>query len=377
MSRQREQIVDFANAKLERLDARKQRRRLTPTSRGIAGGVVRDERHAVSFCDNDYLGLSQNERVIAAAGAAALKYGAGAGGSRLVTGDNQLNHTLENMLAGMKKQPAARVFGSGYLANTGTVPALMGPGDLVLLDELSHSCMYTGARLSGADVLTFRHNDVDDVASKLSNRIIKGRALVMTETVFSMDGDVAPLQALFEVCEAHDAWLMTDDAHGFGVVELDNPAIIQMGTLSKAVGAYGGYVCGPEELIDLFTSRVRTFVYTTGLPPAVLGAAIEALNIINSDTFLKGDVMGKAQRFAAAFDLPAAQSAIVPLIVGEEQRALDLQTELWEKGYHVSAIRPPTVPEGSSRLRFCFSAAHEDYDVDGLIDALKTSLKQH
>lgn len=345
---------------------------MTPTARGMSGSVVRAGRPAISFCDNDYLGLSQNPRVVAAAGAAAIRHGAGAGASRLISGDSPLNHELEHLIAQTKGQPAARLFGSGYLANVGTIPVLVGPGDIVVLDELSHACMHAGATLSGADIRLFRHNDVDDAQRQLTQDRPEGsRALLLTETVFSMDGDIAPLQALFDICELSDAIMMTDDAHGFGVLDLENPAAIQMGTLSKAVGVYGGYVCAPEPFVDLLTTRARSVVFTTGLPPQVLGAAIEAVKIIAADTGLAQAVMRKTRLFTTAMGLPEPQSAIIPIIIGDERKALDLQAKLLDDGFHIAAIRPPTVPAGTARLRVSFSAANEDEDVLALAESLK------
>ncbi|ACT58263.1 aminotransferase class I/II-fold pyridoxal phosphate-dependent enzyme [Hirschia baltica] len=374
ISRQVDELNAFAQAKLDKLHAKDLKRGLIPTSRGVGGAIVRDGIPAISFCDNDYLGLSQNTRVVAAAGAAAIRYGAGAGASRLVSGDSPLNHELETLLAKMKGLEACRVFGSGYMANLGAIPCLVGKSDVVVMDELSHACMRAGAQLSGAEIRTFKHNDVEDARQKLHNISADSRILLMTETVFSMDGDLAPLKELQALCEEYGAWLMTDDAHGFGVIKQNNPALIQMGTLSKAVGVYGGYVCGPAAFIELMISRARTFVFTTGLPPQVLGAALEAVNIINEDTHLAKNVMAKTTAFTDALGLPKPTSTIVPILLGEASIALKVQAKLLEDGFHVSAIRPPTVPDGSSRLRIAFSASHELDDVLALANSLKKHL---
>ncbi len=376
-SRQIEELNAFAQAKLDALEARKTRRVLTPTVRSSSVTADRNGKTLTTFCDNDYLGLSKHPEVIAAAVEAAQTYGAGAGASRLVSGECPLNGQLEAAIARAKGQPACRVFGSGFLANVGVVQALVSKGDIVLMDELSHASMHAGARLSGANVHMFRHNDVDDLESLLRALPSGGRILVMTETVFSMDGDLAPLRELNALCEQYGAWLMTDDAHGFGVVHADNPAPIQMGTLSKAVGVYGGYVCGPEKLMELFISRARSLVYTTGLPPAVLGAALKGVEIIERE----GDMLARAtienaRRFARALELDEPIGAIVPVIVGKETVALDLQSGLFADGFHVSAIRPPTVPEGTARLRFSFSAEHSSQDVDAVSQSLKRHMKE-
>ncbi|MFC7291777.1 aminotransferase class I/II-fold pyridoxal phosphate-dependent enzyme [Hirschia litorea] len=373
-SRQVDELNAFAQAKLDNLQAKDLKRGLDPTSRGVGGAIVRNGKASISFCDNDYLGLSQNPRVVAAAGAAAIRYGAGASASRLVSGDSPLNHELETMIARMKGLEACRVFGSGYMANMGTIPVLVGKSDVVVMDELSHACMHAGAQLSGAEVRLFKHNDVSDARLQMQSLPAGARVLLLTETVFSMDGDLAPLQELQALCEEFGAWMMTDDAHGFGVIKQDNPALIQMGTLSKAVGVYGGYVCGPSAFIELLISRARTFVFTTGLPPQVLGAALEAVSIIDRDKQLAKSVMSKTKAFTDALGLPAPTSTIVPILLGEAKVALDVQAKLLEDGFHVSAIRPPTVPAGSSRLRIAFSAAHELDDILSLAESLKKHL---
>jgi 8-amino-7-oxononanoate synthase len=235
----------------------------------------------------------------------------------------------------------------------------------VVLDELSHSCMFAGAQLSGARVETFRHNDAAHAEEVLAGKR-EGRALLLTETVFSMDGDRAPLGDLADACERHGAWMMTDDAHGFGVVHQHNPAPIQMGTLSKAVGSYGGYVCGPRALIDLLVNRARGLIYTTGLPPAALGAALAALDIIESEPGRGEAALANAAAFCTAIGAAEPQSAVVPVVLGEARAALDASQRLLGAGLLVTAIRYPTVPEGTARLRVSFSATHERGDVERL-----------
>ena len=368
-------IAAFAEEKLEKIRARNLHRRLRPTVRGAAGRAEREGRRLVSFSDNDYLGLSAEPRVTQAAARAALDHGAGAGASRLVTGNCPLYAELETALAAMKGTEAALVFGSGYLANISAIPVLAGPGDHILLDERAHACMHAGARLSGARADLFRHNDADELRARLAASAAP-RKLVLTETVFSMDGDLAPLEAIAGACADHGAWLMTDDAHGFGVVEGDNPAPVQMGTLSKAAGGYGGYVCGPRALIDLLVNRARGLVFTTGLPPAALGASIEALRIMADEPARRERALGHARRFARALGLPRAQSAIVPVILGSEEKALAMSGRLADKGFLVMAIRPPTVPQGTARLRVSFSSEHRQEDVEGLCAAMTDLLAE-
>ena len=368
----------FATAKLNRLDEASLRRRLTATARGSFPSVVRDGRKLLSFSCNDYLGLSTHPAVKAAAIAATERFGVGAGASRLVTGNFPLYEVLEVRLAALKGTQAACVFGSGYLANIGVIGALAGPDDLILLDELAHACLFAGAQLSRAKTMTFRHNDVAHAATLLAaHRSAHVNALVITETVFSMDGDRAPMAALGHLCEEHDAWLLSDDAHGFGVVPHDaSMALVplQMGTLSKAVGSYGGYLCASQAVIDLIKTRARTLIYSTGLPPASLAAALAALDVIAADPALSAEPLRKARLFTAALGLPPAESPIVPLIIGAPETTLQASAQLAAEGFLVTAIRPPTVPAGTARLRFAFSAAHADADIARLTEVILARL---
>ena len=369
-----ERLKAHAERKLAQLEASGQRRSLTETAREAGGRAARAGRHVISFCDNDYLSLSHDPRVMQAAADAALRHGAGSGGSRLITGNHPLNSALEARLAALKGTEGARVFGSGFLANLGTIPALVGKGDTIVMDELAHACMHGGARLSGAEIRLFQHNDAADAARQM--RGAGGQVLLLTETVFSMDGDAAPLAELGALAEAAGAWLMTDDAHGLGITEQDNPAQIQMGTLSKAVGGYGGYVCGPAALMDLLTSRARSFVYTTGLPPSVLAAAITALDIIQAEPERAEKARRHAALFCARMGLPAPESVIVPIIIGPEEEAMRVSAALLERGYLVTAIRPPTVPAGTARLRVTFATGHEEADVRAFAGALRDIMEQ-
>lgn len=363
-------LDDFAAQRLSDLDARNLRRTLAPTVRqGVR--VERGGRSYVSFSCNDYLGLAQDPRVIAAGIEALQKFGAGAGASRLVTGDHPLLGALEAKLAAFKKTEAAVVFGSGYLTNTGIVPALTEASDLVLLDSLCHSCMAAGARLSGARILRFEHNDLTELERILSaQRQRFRRVLILTERVFSMDGDRAPEAALMALAERYDAWVLIDDAHGVGVVAPDAYAPLEMGTLSKALGSYGGYVCASAPVADLLRNQARSFVFSTGLPPASAGAAIAALDIVQAEPERGARVLDLARRLTRRLNLSQAQSAIVPFIVGDAGRAVALSQKLQEQGFLVVAIRPPTVPKDTARLRIAFSAAHNEDEVDALAEAL-------
>ncbi|OYW91260.1 MAG: 8-amino-7-oxononanoate synthase [Caulobacterales bacterium 32-67-6] len=370
----------FAAAKLADLDAAHLRRRLTPTHRLDGLWLERDGRRLLSFSCNDYLNLSHHPAVIEAASAAAHTFGAGAGASRLVTGDHPLLGELEARLAAFKGTEAACVFGSGYLANAGLIPTVVGPGDGVFVDELAHACIWAGAQLSGARIIPFAHNDVADLAAKLAaTRAGLRHALIATDGVFSMDGDLAPLDAISDLAGRHDAWLLVDDAHGLGVVGEgrgtaalfpDAKIDLAMGTFSKAVGGYGAYVCASAPVIDLLRTRARTFVYSTGLPPASAGAALAALEIIAGEPELTARPLAKARRFTTALGLPDARSPIVPVVLGDAARTLGAMQALEAQGFLAVAIRPPTVPAGTARLRLAFTAAHDDADIDRLAQAV-------
>lgn len=376
-------LNDFAAGKLAGLEARGQRRRLAPTARLDGLYLTRGGRRLLSFSCNDYLNLTHHPDVKAAAIAAVAQFGAGAGASRLVTGDHPLISELEAELAALKGTEAACVFGSGYLANAGIIPTFVGPGDVVFIDELAHACLWSGAQISGAAIVPFAHNDMADLAAKLAAGRGEGRALIATDGVFSMDGDLAPLDAIAVLASQHDAWLMTDDAHGLGVLGAGDKAgagsaalftarpDLAMGTLSKALGSYGAYVCASAPVIDLIKTRARTLIYSTAPPPASIAAALAALRIVIAEPALTALPLEKARRFTRALNLPEAASPIVPVILGPEARALEAQAALEQQGFLVSAIRPPTVPAGTSRLRVAFTAAHPDAEIDRLAEAVR------
>ncbi len=387
-------LDDFARGKLEDLDQRSLRRRLVTTERTTDGRAFRaspqgGRRQLVSFCCNDYLNLSQHADVKEAAIAAVSRFGAGAGASRHVTGNHPLYEELETRLARFKETEAAVVFGSGYLVNLGVVPTLAGRRDLLLVDELAHACLHGGAQLAGGEMVVYRHNDMNHVREVLEERRARHRhALILTDGVFSMDGDLAPLEALTALAEQYDAWLMTDDAHGFGIMgdgrgstmaaarRSEGPVHVplQMGTLSKAVGSYGGYLCASRSVVDFVKTRARTLIYTTGLPPSALAASLAALDIIERDGAWRDKPLAHARLFAELVSLPAPESPIVPVILGHTERALDASALLEERGFLVTAIRPPTVPEGTARLRFTFTSAHGESDIRRLAHIVRSEI---
>ncbi|MEM8800284.1 MAG: 8-amino-7-oxononanoate synthase [Pseudomonadota bacterium] len=377
-----DRLTAFAQSKLEEL-ATKDRLRQWPGG-APTPTTFASETFKIDLSHNDYLGLSRDPRVLAAAEKALQTYGAGATGSRLISGNHPEISALETSLAAFKQTEAALVFSSGYAANLGTIPALMDRDSLIVVDERAHACLFGGAQLAKAEAVTFRHNDVDDLRAKIGTNAYRDqRVLILTDGVFSMDGDLAPLPELAQVARDCGAWLMVDDAHGlgvlaegkgtaarFGMAAEDIP--LQMGTLSKALGSQGGYVCASEPVIAFLANRARTFVYSTGLAPASAAAANAALSIIMNDRALTTRPLKLAQRFAESLGLNKPESPILPIIYGSETRALAAQKTLEKLGVRAVAIRPPTVPAGTSRLRLAFSASLSDHDVDQVVSILKT-----
>ncbi len=343
-------------------------------------------RRVLLFASNDYLGLASDPRVKRGAIQAIERYGAGAGASRLVSGDVTLHRELERRLAALKRTEDAIVFGSGYLANVGTITALAGPGDVIYSDELNHASIIDGCRLSRATVRIYRHRDVDHLEALLRDDVARvRRRLVVTDAVFSMDGDLAPLPELADLAERYGAMLMVDEAHatgllgarGAGAVErfgVEGRVPIIMGTLSKALGSVGGFVAGSRGLVDYLRNRARAYVFTTGLPPAAAGAALAALDLVEREPWRRARVLELAQRLASGLEtmgyrvLPT-ESAVVPVVIGGARDAVALSEALMRRDIFCPAIRPPTVPEGHSRLRVTPMATHADEHIDRALAA--------
>jgi 8-amino-7-oxononanoate synthase len=334
---------------------------------GPAG--VLDGHQVVSFASNDYLGLAAHPAVAAAAGEAIARWGTGATASRLVVGTRPVHDALEAELAAWKGTEAALVLPTGYHANLSVLATVAGPGVTVVSDELNHASIIDGCRLSRAEVRIARHRDVDHVEALLAGA--PGRALVVTDAVFSMDGDEAPVVGLAEVCAHRGALLVLDEAHAVlgpeVAADLDGVDLLRIGTLSKALGSLGGWVAGSRRWIDLLVNRARPFIFTTGLPPADAAAALAAIEVVRS---VEGAVLLDRLRAHVDRVRPGHPSPIVPVILGSEQAALAASEHLLDGGLHVPAIRPPTVAPGTSRLRVALSAAHTDHDVDRLAVAL-------
>jgi 8-amino-7-oxononanoate synthase len=346
----------------------------------------------LAFCSNDYLGLADHPRVVEAFVAAAREWGVGSGASHLVSGHCREHHLLEQELAAFTRRPRALLFSTGYMANLAVVTTLVGQRDRVIEDRLNHASLLDAGLASGARFQRFRHADVGALRSRLS-RAGPGRTLVVTDGVFSMDGDVAPLRELADACRAGNAWLFVDDAHGLGVLgesgrgSLEAAGLgiedvpILMGTLGKALGTFGAFVAGSDELIETLLQKARTYVYTTALPPAVAAATRAALRVLNEEPWRRERVLGHVARFrreAATLGLRllASDTPIQPVILGGEDAAMAASDSLRKRGLWVPAIRPPTVPKGSSRLRTTFSAAHDDEDVERLLEGLAGLARQ-
>ena len=381
-------LDQFASDKLAELDRAHLRRTLVETTRADGVWALRNGKRLLSFCCNDYLNLTHHPAVKQAAIEALQRYGAGAGASRLVTGNHPLFAKLEARLARLKGTESACVFGSGYLANAGIIPTLIGAEDLLVIDELAHACLWAGAQLTRGKVLMFRHNDIAHAEALLAeHRAQHPHAMIATDGVFSMDGDLAPLAELADLARRFDAWLISDDAHGVGVLgngrgsgfvhgaKVDIP--LQMGTLSKAIGAYGGYLCASQPVIDLVRNRARTLIYSTGLPPAIAAAAIAAIDVIEREPHTAALPLATAKAFPRRAGLPEAKSSIVPVVVGEAEAALQASRMLEEQGFLVVAIRPPTVPPNTARLRLTFSAAQPDDEIERLADIIRTRILEH
>ncbi len=373
-------------AHLQRDDLSRTRRTLDSAQ----GARVRESgRELVNFSSNDYLGLAADARLKEAAHRAIDTYGVGAGASALVSGHSRLHHEAERRFAQFVRLPRALLFGSGYAANLGILASLADPEAEIFSDELNHACLIDGARLSRAKVTRYAHADVRALGARLAESHAPVK-VVATDAVFSMDGDIAPVPSLLELCEEHDAWLVLDDAHGLGVVgatgrgtlehfALASPRIVYMATLGKALGGYGACVAGDPAMVEWLLQRARTYIYSTALPPMAAAVAIRALDVLDEDPGLVALLHERIAQFhTACVDVGlasvASATAIQPLVVGSAARTLDASRRLAERGYLVPAIRPPTVPEGTSRLRVSISAAHSRDDVDGLAAALAETL---
>jgi len=350
--------------------------------------MVVDGRPMLTFCSNDYLGLANHPQVVRALQRGAERYGAGSGAAHLINGHSRAHHLLEEELAEFTGRPRALLFSTGYMANLGVISALLGRGDKLFEDRLNHASLIDAGLLSRAELERYRHGDVSTLQDQLTTAGA-GRRLIATDGVFSMDGDIAPLPDLARLARRQDAWLMVDDAHGLGVLgqtgggslehfRLDAEQVpILMGTLGKAFGTFGAFVAGSETLIETLIQQARSYVYTTAPPPALAEASRMSLRIACDESWRREHLQQLVQRFRLAVEqlgLPLLDSTtpIQPILAGSAQQALAWSRRLEARGILVTAIRPPTVPEGSARLRITLSASHTEQQLERLLDALST-----
>lgn len=374
-------------AELLKLETRGLRRSLREVSSGQSREICLDGRLVLNFCSNDYLGLAGDARLVQAARAVMDQRGFGAGASRLVCGHFDEHAALERAIAALKGTAAALLFSTGYMANSGIIAALVGRDDVVFSDRLNHASIVDGMILSRARIQRYPHLDMSALEALLMTENKARRKLIVTDTVFSMDGDVAPLVELVALARRYDAWLMVDEAHAFGVFGATGSGLaeetgtagaidIQMGTLSKAAGSFGAYAAGSQVLIDYLINTARSMIFTTAMPLPVAAASRAALEIIRLEPERRRRVLSlalilRAALRSAGLDVPSGITPIIPVMLGEADRAVRWSKALMEEGVFVSAIRPPTVPEGMARLRVTVTAAHTDQDIERCINAFR------
>jgi 8-amino-7-oxononanoate synthase len=363
------------------LEGQQLRRRLQVIEACLPGGkVLVDGQVLLNLSSNDYLGLAGDSRLIAASQEAAARWGAGSTASRLIVGTLVLHQDVESEVAAFKGTERAVLFNSGYMANVGVIAGLTGKGDVIFSDRLNHASIIDGMRLSEAAFYRYPHRDLDRLKALLQKHAGARRILVVTDSVFSVDGDVAPLRELTALKERFGAWLMIDEAHATGVFGATGAGLaeaqgvtdlidIHMGTFSKALGSFGAYVAGKTALIELLHNRARSFIYSTALPPAVLGAMQAALKIVREEPNRRAYVLAQAAQFrltlqSAGFDTLDSETQIIPVLVGDNQKSLDFAAALLQAGIMAVAIRPPTVPPGGARLRLSLSAAQVEADLN-------------
>ncbi|MCP4254404.1 MAG: 8-amino-7-oxononanoate synthase [Candidatus Scalindua sp.] len=349
-----------------------------------------DGKTYLSFCSNNYLGLANHSSVVKAVKDSVEEYGWGAGASRLVSGNMTLHETLEKVISEFKTKEATIVFPTGYMANLGAISSLVSRGDLVVCDKLNHASIIDGCRLSGADFRVYAHCNMEKLENILKKSSKYNRKLIVTDSVFSMDGDLAPLSDLVTIATKYSAVLMVDEAHGTGVFGQNGRGVVEhfnlikevdvvMGTLSKAIGSLGGYVSGNIDLISYLRNKARSFMYTTALPPAVCAASIAGIRLIQEDPTMRESLWNNVHYIKDKlkmhnFNMISSESQIIPILIGDAQKAVEISKLLYEKGILIPAIRPPTVPANSSRLRMTVMSSHTQKDLDRLLRVLSEVL---
>jgi len=372
-------IFDFIKEELDGIREAGLFRTLRSIEEGKGARVKVRGKELINFCSNNYLGLAGHPEVVRRTKEILKKHGVGSGASRLVSGNFEIHDELEAKISKYEGTPASIVFPTGYMANLGTMQALVGAGDAVIIDRLNHASIIDGAKISGAKLLVYPHRDMKELEIILQHAQIFKKRLIVSDHVFSMDGDIAPAEELAELAVKYKSMLMLDTAHSTGVLDLkikDMSNVIIMGTLSKAIGSLGGFISGSRDLIDYLRNKARSFIYTTGLPPAVAAASLASFDIIEKDGSYKEKLWDRVNYLKKkikplAFDTLGSETQIIPIMIGDARMAVDISNRLYSAGIFLSAIRPPTVPKGTSRLRLTVTAMHSKDDIDHLTSKLK------
>lgn len=376
-------LDDILYDRLEKVKKDGLYRKLQTMSTAPRTGVIVDGQQRLVFSSNNYLGLAADERLVLAANSALLEYGAGSSGSRLTTGDMVWHHKLEEKIASFKQTETAILFSSGFLANVGVLSSLPEKGDVILSDRLNHASIIDGCRLSKGDTVIYQHIDMMDLEEKLTETQSYSHRYIVTDGVFSMDGTIAPLDQILELAKRYDAYVIVDDAHATGVLGKNGRGTseyfgvqpdVMIGTLSKAVGTEGGFVAGSKVLIDFLINHARTFIFQTSMPPATCAAAYRALEIIETETEKRRRLYANVSKVKTGLEkmgytVKGGETPIIPVIIGEAEIAIQFMKKLQEKGIHAPAIRPPTVPNGESRIRLTVTSEHKANQIEYLLKA--------
>ena len=369
-------MLEFINQELESLKKTGLYRKPVSIERINGSRITISKKEYLLFCSNNYLGLANHPKVMQRAIEATKEFGFGAGASRLISGNTVLHEELEKRIARFKGLAAALVFPTGYMANLGAITALVDESDTVIIDRLNHASIIDACRLSKAKLQVYPHKDMDALEKILARSAHYQKRLIITDSVFSMDGDIAPLPQIVELARKYNAITMIDEAHATGIIGktgkgaeeyfgIEGQIDIVMGTLSKALGSLGGFIAGSYELIDYLKNKARSFIYTTALPPAACAAALAALDIIEAEPELRNKLAENIRAFGER------ETPIIPLIIGDAKKTMEISQKLFEQGLFISGVRPPTVPEGESRLRITVTASHSKEEIECLVSSLQ------
>ncbi len=369
-------MFEFIDQELKQLKKDGLFRELKTIEKIEGSKITINGKELVNFCSNNYLGLTDHPKIVAAAVTATKQYGTGAQASRLVCGNTVLHDALEQKIAKFKKTEAAIVFPTGYMANIGVITSLVDENDTVIIDRLNHASIIDACRLSKAKLQVYKHRDLLSLEAVLKKSAKFRRKLIVTDSVFSMDGDIAPIMDIVTLGKKYDAMVMADDAHATGVLEYEGKPDIIMGTLSKAIGSLGGFVAGSKELIEYLRNKARTFIYTTALPASVCAASIVAFDVIEDEPEIKKRLWENISYLKSKISKLKTETQITPIIIGDAKKTMDLSQKLFDRGIFLSGIRPPTVPEGESRLRLTITAKHTKEDLNCLVSSLQELIQE-